>query len=242
MLVWNEFRHERRSEEVRAIYPDGMHAAIATALARLLPAARVETATLDEPQHGLPERRLAPVDVRFWWGHLWQDEVADAVAERVRRNVLSGMGLVVLHSAHLSKPFRLLMGTSCHLRWRERDERELVWTVAPGHPIAREVPSPLVVGVEEMYSEHFDIPAPDELVFLSSFAGGEVFRSGCCFRRGAGRIFYFSPGHETYPTYHQPGIQRILANAASWASAGGRRLASPDDSLHAPLGWWRAQG
>ena len=68
-----------------------------------------------------------------------------------------------------------------------------------------------------MYGEYFDIPAPDELVFLSTFSGGEVFRSGCCFLRGKGRIFLFSPGHETYPVYHQAEVRRVLANAVRWA-------------------------
>jgi trehalose utilization protein len=68
-----------------------------------------------------------------------------------------------------------------------------------------------------MYGEYFDIPAPDELVFLSTFSGGEVFRSGCCWRRGLGKIFYFSPGDQEYPVYHHPEIQRVLANAVQWA-------------------------
>ena len=128
------------------------------------------------------------------------------------------MGLIVLHSAHLSKIFRRLMGTRCNLRWREADDRELVWTVAPQHPIAAGVPHPIVIPKHEMYGEYFDIPPPDELVFVSSFTGGEVFRSGCCFRRGKGRVFYFSPGHETYPIYHDP---VIAARAVQRGGLGG---------------------
>jgi trehalose utilization protein len=126
------------------------------------------------------------------------------------------MGLLVLHSGQGAKIFRRLLGTSCEMAWRHGD-RELLWTVDPGHPIARGVPHPVVIPEQEMYGEPFDIPAPDELVFISSFAGGEVFRSGCCFRRGRGRIFYFSPGHEEYPVYHQQEIRQILANAVEWA-------------------------
>jgi trehalose utilization protein len=241
VVVWNEFRHERRDERVRDLYPRGMHAAIAAALAEQVAGPQVATATLDEPEHGLPEERLAATDVLLWWGHMWHDEVDDAVALRVQRHVLTGMGLVVLHSAHLSKPFRLLMGTSCNLRWREGDEREVLWTIEPGHPIARGVPSPLALGRQEMYGERFDIPAPDELVFVSSFSGGEVFRSGCCFRRGGGRVFYFSPGHEAYPTYHRPEIQQILANAVRWAGPSGARPGGQEESPHSPDGWWEGE-
>ena len=70
---------------------------------------------------------------------------------------------------------------------------------------------------EEMYGERFDVPGTDELVMLSWFQGGEVFRSLCAWRRGAGKVLYFRPGHETYPTYHDVRVQRILANAANYA-------------------------
>jgi trehalose utilization protein len=68
-----------------------------------------------------------------------------------------------------------------------------------------------------MYGEVFDVPAPDELVFVSWFTGGEVFRSGCCYTRGRGRIFYFRPGHETHASYHHPDVRRVIANAVDWA-------------------------
>jgi trehalose utilization protein len=238
VLVWGENVHETRDERVRRIYPDGMHEHIAAALRGLVPAADVRTATLQQPEHGLAAEALGGADVLVWWSHIAADDVADEVAERVRREVLGGMGLVVLHSAHLSKPFRLLMGTSCNLRWREDEDRELIWTVDPGHPIARGVPSPISLDRHEMYGEVFDIPAPDELVFISNFSGGEVFRSGCCFRRGAGRIFYFSPGHETVGVYHHPSIQRVLANAVSWAAAPRVELVELRESTWSPSGWY----
>ncbi|MFC4455470.1 ThuA domain-containing protein [Deinococcus sonorensis] len=216
VTVWNEFRHEQKNEKVKAIYPDGMHAVIAQALRE--GGFEVGTATLDEPQHGLTDEVLARTDVLFWWGHLAHGEVADEVVERVYARVLAGMGLVVLHSGHFSKIFKRLMGTSCDLKWREADDRERLWVVAPGHPVAAGLGESIVLEREEMYGEHFDIPEPDELVFVSWFSGGEVFRSGASYRRGAGRIFYFRPGHETYPTYHNPEIQRVLVNAAGWAA------------------------
>ena len=196
-----------------------MHATIADGVAaRLGERVSVRTATLQEPEHGLGDGVLAETDVLTWWGHAAHGEVDDAVVARVKERVLGGMGLLALHSAHYSKVFTSLMGTSCGLQWRDAGERELVWTVAPGHPIAVGVPQPIVIDAQEMYGEPFDIPQPDELVFISSFAGGEVFRGGCCFTRGRGRIFYFSPGDQEYPVYHHPDVVRVLANAALWAA------------------------
>lgn len=216
VTVWNEFRHERSNPAVAAVYPDGIHEALAAPLRAAGHAVR--TATLDEPEHGLGGDALAATDVLVWWGHKAHHEVKDAVAAQVCARVLAGMGLIALHSAHFSKPFTRLMGTSCGLKWRVADEREHLWVVAPGHPIVAGLPERIDLAQEEMYGEHFDIPAPDELVLVSWFQGGEVFRSGCCFRRGRGRIFYFRPGHETYPTYHQATIQRVIANAVGWAA------------------------
>jgi len=238
VLVWNEHVHEREEPAVAEIYPDGIHGAIAGALTELVPGAAVTTTTLAEPGHGLSDDALAVADVLVMWGHIAQEQVPDDRAQAVRDRVLAGMGFVVLHSAHISKPFRLLMGTSCNLRWREGDDRHLLWTVATGHPITAGVPVPLDIGNDEMYSEPFDVPQPDELVFISSFTGGEVFRSGCCYRRGAGRIFYFSPGHETYPVYHHAGVRRVIANAVAWAAPAAGTAAPLDDCIWSPAGWF----
>lgn len=220
VLVWGENHHEKHHDVPRALYPDTMHGTIAAGLRALLgPDAVLETATLDDDEHGLTQERLDRTDVLFWWGHLRHDAVSDDVVDRVHRHVLSGMGLVALHSAHFSKIFIRLMGTTCALRWRQAQDRELVWTVAPAHPIAEGVPQPIVIPAQEMYGEFFDVPAPDELVFVSNFSGGEVFRSGMTYTRGRGRVFYFSPGDQDYPVYHQPEIQRVLANAARWAGS-----------------------
>jgi trehalose utilization protein len=236
VLVWNEHIHERQDDAVRAVYPAGIHDAVARAIREHLGEAAVATATLDDPGHGLAG--LDEADVLVWWGHLGHDLVPDEAAARVQQRVLAGMGLVVLHSGHLSKPFVRLMGTSCNLRWREADDRELVWTVSPSHPIAQGVPPVFSIPRQEMYGEHFDIPAPDELVFLSSFTGGEVFRSGCCFRRGRGRIFYFSPGHETYPVYHQAEVRRVVANGVVWAHGGESAALYPSGSIESATGWF----
>ena len=237
VTVWGEGLEHDKPEASR-IYPEGIHEAVATALrSELGDAVVVGTATLADPEHGLLSEVLEGTDVLAWWGHRAHDAVDDAVAERVVEQVLDGMGLLVLHSGHYSKPFLHLMGTRCSLRWRNDAEREVVWTVAPTHAIAQGVPPAFVIPEHEMYGEYFDIPPPDELVFISSFAGGEVFRSGCCWERGLGRIFYFSPGHETFPVYYQPEVKRVLANGVQWAR---RRSASVDtaSSPNSPAGWF----
>jgi trehalose utilization protein len=219
VTVWNENRHEKSDPAVASVYPRGIHGAIAEPLAAE-PDMTVRTATLDEPSHGLGDAVLAATDVLVWWGHLAHDEVKDEVVDKVQRRVLEGMGLVVLHSGHMSRPFVRLMGTSCLLRWREAGEKERVWVVEPGHPVADGLPPYFELPQEEMYGERFDIPAPDAVVFISWFAGGNVFRSGCCFNRGKGRIFYFRPGHETFPTYHQKEIRTVIRNAVRWTAPG----------------------
>jgi trehalose utilization protein len=217
IVVWNEFRHERENPAVRRIYPDGIHAALVSALRRD-GFADVRSATLDEPEHGLPADVLDRTDVLLWWGHRHHGDVSDDVVQRVHDRVLRGMGLVVLHSGHFSKIFKRLMGTACSVNWRADGERERLWVVKPEHPIAEGLGRYFELDQEEMYGEVFEIPEPEELVFLSWFAGGEVFRSGCCYTRGRGRIFYFQPGHETFPTYHDATIQRVIANAVRWAA------------------------
>lgn len=222
VLVWGENVHEQQDAAVAAIYPHGMHGAIAEGLREHLPDAEIATTTLQEPEHGLSPARLAETDVLTWWGHRAHAQVSDEVVERVQRRVLEGMGLIVLHSAHYSKIFKRLLGTTCSLNWRVAGERERLWVCNPGHPIAQGIDGCFELAQEEMYGEPFAVPTPDEQVFISWFAGGEVFRSGCCWRRGNGKIFYFRPGHEIYPTYHDRNVRRVLANAALWARPEGR--------------------
>ncbi len=217
VTVWNEFLHERENAVVRGIYPAGIHEAIAGAL-RSEAELEVGTATLDQPEHGLTAERLAATDVLLWWGHKAHGDVADAVVERVAQRVWEGMGLIVLHSGHFSKIFKRLMGTPCSLHWREAGERERMWVINPSHPIAQGVGPFITNENSEMYGEPFLVPEPLETVFVSWFQGGEVFRSGLTYQRGAGRIFYFGSGHETYPIYHDPAVQTVLRNAVRWAA------------------------
>lgn len=216
VLVWNENIHENTSEIIRKVYPEGIHGAIAEGLLKY-DCFEVKTATLDMPECGLGEETLNNTDVLIWWSHIGHGKVPDEIAERVRQRVLDGMGFIVLHSSHLCKPFVKLMGTACRSKWRENDEKERIWVIEPSHPIARDLPEYIELAEEETYGERFEIPTPDELVFISWFAGGEVFRSGCCWKRGLGKIFYFRPGHEAYPTYYRDDIRQVIANAALWA-------------------------
>ncbi len=228
VTVWSENAHE--NPEVRAIYPEGIAACIAHGLT---PESgfSTRTATLDDPEHGLSEEQLAATDVLIWWGHRHHHEVADAVVERVQRHVWDGMGLLALHSAHFSKIFTRLMGTRCSLSWRAVGERERLWIVDPAHPITTGLPPFFELPHEEMYGEPFAIPEPGQLLLLSWFQGGEVFRSGCTWSRGSGKVFYFRPGHETNPTYHNPHVKRVIANAARWLARPNGRAAIPSGNI-----------
>lgn len=220
VTVWNENVHDRTDEKVARIYPQGIHGAIADHL-NSQAGISARTATLEQPSHGLTDDVLQETDVMLWWGHAAHDKVSDEIVEKVHRRVLAGMGLILLHSSHFSKIFIRLMGTTCQLKWREVGEREVLWVTAPGHPILAGVDDHFILEHTEMYGEHFDIPEPDETILISNFAGGEVFRSGCTFRRGAGKVFYFRPGHETYPIYHDQTVLKVIANAVRWAKAAG---------------------
>jgi len=225
VTVWNEFRHEKKNEKVKALYPDGMHKVIADFLNKQ-DGIDARTATLDEPEHGLTEDVVNSTDVMIWWGHMAHGEVSDEIVARVQKRVLEGMGLIVLHSGHFSKIFKKMLGTNCSLKWREFAEKERLWNIEPGHPITEGIGEYIELPNTEMYGERFDIPTPDKLIFISWFEGGEVFRSGCCWERGHGRIFYFRPGHETYPIFHNEQIMKVITNAVRWAKP---RIIKPDN-------------
>ena len=216
VTVWNEFEHERTEEKVRKVYPEGIHKAIADFLAS--DDIEVRTATLQEPECGLTQEVLDNTDVLIWWGHMKHWDVPDEVAFRVKDSVLKGMGFIALHSAHHSKPFRYLMGTTCNVSWREDGDFCRVWVCDPSHPVAKGLGRYFEIPHEEMYAEPFGIPEPDQTLFISWYDSGEVFRSGCCYKRGCGKIFYFQPGHETYPTYYIPEVQSVIKNAVRWAA------------------------
>ena len=216
VTAWNEFRHEKSNEYVKSIYPDGIHGLIKQFL-ETQDDIEVTLAALDDPDNGLPGEVLNNTDVLIWWGHMAHHEVPDALVEKIRHRVYTkGMGLIVLHSGHHSKVFRQVVGTNGNLSWG-RDQKEVVWNLLPSHPIAAGIPDHFTLTTEELYCEPFYVPQPDALVFGSWFEDGFIFRSGLCYLRGAGKVFYFQPGHESCPSYHNTYVQKIITNAVRWA-------------------------
>lgn len=226
VTIFNEFKDEKNSDRASRVYPEGIHTALKDALSDEFV---VRTVILDDIENGLTDEVLENTDVLIWWGHKYHNSVPDEVAQRVRNAVLGGMGAIFLHSAHHSKPFRLLMGTACNLTWREDGDREYLWVTNPAHPIAQGLSRYIKLDQEETYGEPFSIPNPDEIVFIANFEGGEVIRAGCCYRRENGKIFYFQPGHETYPTYYNKEIIQVIKNAVKWATSSYRgRITCPE--------------
>ncbi len=215
VVVWNEFRHEKRSERARANYPDGIHAKIKEFL-DVEEDLEVTLAALDDEYQGLPDSLLENTDVLIWWGHMAHGEVSDELVAKIQDRVYKGkMGFIALHSAHHSKPFKAIVGTNGNLTWG-RDQKEIIWNLAPSHPIAAGIPDHFILESEELYAEPFYIPQPDALIFGGWFEDGNIMRSGACFNRGAGKLFYFQPGHEYCRAFHNEYVQRIIRNAVYW--------------------------
>ena len=216
VTIWNEFRHEKNIPAVAEIYPEGLHVAIGKGIAA--EDLEIRYASLDEPEHGLTDEVLANTDVLLWWGHMAHGEVNDELVKKIQTRVYLGkMGFIALHSAHYSKPFRKLIGTSGNLSWG-RDQKEIMWNLLPAHPIAAGIPDHFIIEKEELYCEPFYIPQPDELVFGAWYEDGFIFRSGLCYYRGAGKVFYFQPGHEFCRSFYNPYVQRVICNAVKWAA------------------------
>jgi len=215
VTIYNEYIEEKKDPAAVKNYPDGMHNTIKDFLDKN-PNLEVTAVTMELPDCGLTRELLDGTDVLLWWGHGHHGDISNEITRRVKNRVLDGMGFIPLHSAHMSKPFLALMGTSCRLHWCD-DHKEVMWTVTPGHPIAKDVPEYFVLESEEMYGEPFGIPNPDEVVFIGWFNHGNVFRSGVTFRRGNGKIFYFQPGHPSNPSYNNPHVLKIIENAVIWA-------------------------
>jgi trehalose utilization protein len=235
VTVWNENIHEVQEPAIAAVYPTGIHGALAEGLGVHQDFA-IRTATLDQPSHGLTDDVLETTDVMIWWGHAGHHLVDNEIVAKVQQQVLSGMGLIVLHSGHYSKIFKRLMGTNCSLLWREADEKERLWVVEPSHPIMEGIPPFFELEKEEMYGERFDIPTPDDLLMVSWFQGGEVFRSCATWRRGNGKVVYFRPGHEEYPTYRNEHVLRVISNSCRWAARAIRKRT--DDAPNVPALEW----
>lgn len=240
VLVWDE--HPPHVPPL--LYPNSINGAIAEGLMETGGGQfEAQTANLDDPFQGLSYETLNQTDVLIWWGHIRHDEVhEDVIARLVFSTHQRGMGFIGLHSAHYSKAFRAVVEATGHLKggWRESHppEKEEITVCAPRHPIAEGV-SDFVLDREEMYGSPFDVPPPLCTVFQSYFPlGGEYFPSGLCWTVGRGktdgftsgpgsgigegfgicRAFYFRPGHESFPTYFDPNVRRILHNAVLWCA------------------------
>ena len=217
VTIWNEYRHEKSDENVAKLYPNGLHAAIGEFLSKN-DDMKITLAALDDPDQGLPDEVLNNTDVLLWWGHMNHGEVKDDLVERIRQRVyVGGMGFIALHSAHHSKPFRAIVGTTGNLLWGD-NQKEIIWNIMPSHPIAAGIPSHFELPEEELYAEPFQIPQPDAHIFEGWYEHGYVFRTGSTFLRGAGRVFYFQPGHETCPSLYDANVQRIITNGVRWAA------------------------
>jgi trehalose utilization protein len=86
----------------------------------------------------------------------------------------------------------------------------------PDHPLAKNLPTSFVMQHTEMYNEPFHVPEPDEVILKESWKTGESFRSGCLWKIGKGRVFYFRPGHETFGIFLQREPLQVVANAVQW--------------------------
>lgn len=210
--VWSE--HTAR----RAYYPDDINGAVAEGL-RLDDGLSVTTAELVDEGDGVPETELARTDVLVWWGHQLHRYVADDAVDRVVRHVRErGMGFVALHSSHMSKPFTRLIGDDGGLGGVEVDAgAERITVEQRDHPVADGVDK-IELAKEESYNEPFNCGKPDAVVFRSVFDNGHEFRSGLAYTVDNGRVFYFRPGHETYPAFADPMVRRVIRNAVYWTA------------------------
>jgi len=216
VTIWNEYRHEKSEEAIAKIYPKGIHGAIGEFLGKNEDM-EITLACLDDPEQGLPDEVLNNTDVLLWWGHMCHGEVNDALVEKIRQRVyVGGMGFIALHSGHHSKPFRAIVGTTGNLLWGN-NQKEIIWNILPSHPIAAGIPQHFELPEEELYAEPFQIPQPDAHIFEGWYEHGYVFRSGVTYLRGAGKVFYFQPGHESCPSYYNENVQKIITNAVRWA-------------------------
>lgn len=235
VTIFTEFNASMESEEAKVSYPEGMNACLYDFISKEHDVKMI-VHSKDDDGSELTEEILKNTDVLIWWGHWYHGLVSDDVINMVADYVNRGMGFIALHSAHESKIFQKLVGTSGALSWREMGENERLWIIERNHPIVAGIEDTHIdIEHEEMYGEPFSIPAPDELVLISWFKGGEVMRSGCVFNRGYGKIFFFRPGHETLPTYKHAQVQRIVLNAIEYVKANRPIVEQPIKSVHIPV-------
>lgn len=218
ITIFNEYHPNEHTGKAEKNYPGGIHIALKSIFESQ--EYDVVTATQEQACNGLTDEILDNTDVLLWWSKNWDNELLNSVADKVVSRIREGMGAVFLHSAKNSKPFLRLTGTTsatAPVSWKEPGESERLFVVSPAHPIAEGIPSGYVIPNEEPYCEYFDIPKPDDIVFLGGFGNGMCIRAGVTFTRGAGKIFFFQPGHDSFPVYNDKVIRRIILNAVNWA-------------------------
>jgi len=212
-LVWSEFT------EPKDVYPKGIHGDIAEYL-NASGNVEAKVVQLSDPDQGVSQAMLDWADVLLWWGHQKHRDVTDETVQRIVKSVKEGgMGYFAMHSAHYSRGLIAILGTPCGLGSVGDGGAESISVVMPDHPIAKGV-SDFVVPRTEYFGEPFGVPEPEAVVFKSTFEKGDNiwFRSGCCWTVGKGRVFYFRPGHETYPIMRQPEVQKVIYNATLWSA------------------------
>lgn len=223
VVVWSE-GSAAVDPKSSALYPHDINAAVADGLKPLAAAGwEIIIASLSEPDQGVSDERLKSTDVLIWWGHKKHKDVKDELVERIVRRVKEdGMGFIALHSSHFSKPFKALMDTPCSWREYKADGTSArVIVKDPSHPIAKGVKDfqlPLI----ERYGEPFAVPTPEAVpldgLYTKPDGTTQPGRMGLCWTVGKGKVFYFTPGHETYNDFLRDEVRLILRNAVQWAA------------------------
>jgi trehalose utilization protein len=204
------------------MYPKDINGAIIEGL-QGLPGWEIVEANIDQPEQGVPDELLRSTDVLIWWGHQRHAEVKNELVDRIVKRVKEdGMGFLSLHSSHFAKPYRRLMGTRCSWGEYKADGTSArVIVKAPDHPIAKGVKDFELPKIER-YGEPFAVPTPETVVFDGEYTKPDGSkapgRMGLCWTIGKGRVFYFTPGHETYNDFFRPEVRLIMRNAVLWAA------------------------
>jgi trehalose utilization protein len=223
VVVWSEGT-ANVDPKSKVVYPDDINSAIAEGLKPLeTDGWEVAKASFGEPDQGISDELLNSTDVLIWWGHKKHGEVKDELVDKINTRVRDGkMGFIGTHSCHFAKPFKKLMGTACS--WREYvDDGTSAQIVVkePDHPICKGVKDFRLPKIER-YGEPFAVPTPESVplegIYTKPDGSTDHARMGLCWTVGGGKVFYFTPGHETYNDYYRPEVRRIFINAVGWAA------------------------
>ena len=209
----------------KKVYPNDINAAIAEGLKPLEARGwEIVTASLKDPEQGITDELLKGTDVLIWWGHKKHGDVKDELVARIVQRVKEeGMGFISTHSSHFAKPYKKIMGSPCTWREYKADGTSVkVIVKEPNHPITKGVKDFSLPKIER-YSEPFGVPEPESVpldgLYTKPDGKTEPGRMGLCWTIGKGKVFYFTPGHETYDDYFRPEVRQIFCNAVEWAAS-----------------------